>query len=45
LGDVHPLLFALALVLTVIFLPQGIGGFVQQQFRRLFESPHLGGDA
>jgi branched-chain amino acid transport system permease protein len=45
LGDVHPLLFALALVLTVIFLPQGIGGFLQQQFRRLFELSRLGGDA
>ena len=45
LGDVHPLLFALALVLTVIFLPQGIGGFLQQQFRRLFELSRLGDDA
>ena len=38
LGDVHPLLFAGALILAVIFLPQGIGGFVQQQWRRLFQS-------
>ena len=45
LGDVHPLLFALALVLAVIFLPQGIGGLVQQQFRRLFELPRLGDGA
>jgi branched-chain amino acid transport system permease protein len=45
LGDVHPLLFALALVLTVIFLPRGIGGFVQQQIRRLFELPRLEDDA
>jgi branched-chain amino acid transport system permease protein len=43
LGDVHPLLFALALVLAVIFLPQGIGGFVQSQLRRLFGLPRLGG--
>jgi branched-chain amino acid transport system permease protein len=45
LGDVHPLLFALALVLAVIFLPQGIGGFLQQQFHRFFELPRSGGDA
>ncbi|CEJ13495.1 leucine/isoleucine/valine transporter permease subunit [bacterium YEK0313] len=35
LGDVHPLLFAGALVLTVIFLPQGIGGWVKARFVRL----------
>ena len=45
LGDVHPLLFALALVLVVIFLPQGIGGAVQQLYRRLFKLPRLGDGA
>lgn len=35
LGDVHPLLFAGALVVTVIFLPQGIGGWVKARFMRL----------
>lgn len=35
LGDVHPLLFAGALVLAVIFLPQGIGGLVRDVAKRL----------
>ncbi|MBL6459440.1 branched-chain amino acid ABC transporter permease [Belnapia sp. T6] len=28
LGDIHPLLFALALIVAVIFLPGGFGGFM-----------------
>lgn len=35
LGDIHALIYALVLVLAVIFLPQGVGGFLQQQVRRL----------
>lgn len=34
LGDIHSVLFALTLILTVIFLPEGIGGAINQLLRR-----------
>jgi branched-chain amino acid transport system permease protein len=42
LGDVHPLLFAGVLVLTVIFLPQGIGGWLKERVLRLAGSDGKG---
>ena len=37
-GDIHALLFAILLVITVIFLPQGFGGLVKEAWRRLLGS-------
>lgn len=35
-GDIHALLFAILLVITVIFLPQGFGGLVKTWWERAF---------
>ncbi|TDR88180.1 branched-chain amino acid ABC transporter permease [Enterovirga rhinocerotis] len=39
LGDIHPILFAVALIVAVIFLPGGFGGFVSSTWRRLTAGP------
>jgi branched-chain amino acid transport system permease protein len=38
LGDIHALIYAGVLIIVVIFLPQGIGGFLNQRLRRLLNS-------
>lgn len=42
LGDVHALIYAGVLILAVIFLPQGVGGFLRDQVRRLGGAPRGG---
>ena len=39
IGDVHALLFAVLLILAVIFLPQGFGGAVAEVWRRFGRRP------
>lgn len=39
LGDIHPLLFAFALVIAVIFLPGGFGGFMTDLWTKLSPRP------
>ena len=46
LGDIHPILFALALIVAVIFLPGGFGGLMASAWRRLMigaRPPSMGG--
>lgn len=33
-GDIHAVLFAVTLVIAVVFLPQGLGGAIEQRVRR-----------
>jgi branched-chain amino acid transport system permease protein len=33
-GEIHAVLFAVTLVIAVIFLPQGFGGAIEQRLRR-----------
>lgn len=42
LGDIHALVYAGVLVLAVIFLPQGIGGFLRDRVRSLLNGPGRG---
>jgi branched-chain amino acid transport system permease protein len=43
IGDVHALLFALLLILAVIFLPEGFGGAVAHAWRRFRQRSHPAG--
>lgn len=38
-GDIHALLFAILLVVAVIYMPQGLGGVVKRRWQRLASSP------
>lgn len=44
-GDIHALLFAILLVVTVIFLPEGFGGLLKRWWHRAFAPESNGSDA